>query len=164
MPSQSEEVKVFKASKALQKKAGTGRIDEKTVLKAQGAIDNTSIDFYAMARDDLDNLKKGIADAMGDASVSKEQLMKNISAPLLHLKSSAPLFEFHLVGTLASIMFNFIQKINAIDDRALQIISAHHKTLYAIISNKMTGDGGAQGAQLKKELTDVCKKYFSTTS
>lgn len=164
MSTSQEEVKVFKASNVLQKKAGTGRIDEKKVQTAQNSMENTSIDFYAMAKDNLDDLKKGIADANSDKNMSKEELLENISAPLLQLKSSAPLFEFHLVGTLASIMFNFIQKIDVIDSRALKIISAHHTTLYAIISNKMTGDGGAQGAQLKKELTEVCQKYFSASA
>lgn len=160
----TEEVKVFKASRDLQEKAGAGKIDEQKVQNAQDSIENTSVDFYAMAKDNLDDLKKSISDAKSDKSISKEELLKNISSPLLQLKSSAPLFEFHLVGTLASIMFNFIQKIDNIDDQALQIISAHHKTLFAIISNRMTGDGGAQGKQLKKELNDVCKKYFLTSS
>jgi hypothetical protein len=106
-------------------------------------------------------LKKSI-DAVNSNSLSKEDLLKKVSAPLLQLKSSAPLFEFHLVGALASIMFNFVQRIDHVDDKAAEIIAAHHTTLYAIISNKMVGDGGAQGLQLKKELEEVCKKYFSS--
>jgi len=163
-PEPNSKVKVLKAQKNLQEKAGVGRVNEKDIQNAEHSVKNTSVDFYAMAKGNLDDLKKSINDANSDKNISKEELLKNISTPLLQLKSSAPLFEFHLVGTLASIMFNFIQKIDYIDDRALKIITAHHTTLYAIVSNKMTGDGGAQGIQLKKELSDVCRKYFSASS
>lgn len=162
MPSKkSPPAQVIKADKGLQEKAGIGDIDQKKVQHAQRSMENTSVDFYAMAKECLDDLKKSI-DAVNSNSLSKEDLLKKVSAPLLQLKSSAPLFEFHLVGALASIMFNFVQRIDHVDDKAAEIIAAHHTTLYAIISNKMVGDGGAQGLQLKKELEEVCKKYFSS--
>ena len=163
MSLQSESpAKVVKASKSLQKKAGIGDIDQTKVQRAQISMENTSVDFYAMAKECLDDLKSSIDD-VSNKNLSKNDLLKNVSAPLLQLKSSAPLFEFHLVGTLASIMFNFVQKIDHVDSQAAKIIAAHHTTLYAIISNKMTGDGGAQGLQLKKELNEVCQKYFASS-
>jgi len=157
-----EDVTVIKAATDLQQKAGSGRIDQGKILRAQRSLDNTSIDFYAMAKGNLDDLKKTIDEANSNKDISKEDLLKNISAPLFQLKSSAPLFNFDLVGTLTEIMFHFLQRIETLDDRAVQIIAAHHTTLYAIISNKMVGDGGAQGKQLKKELSDVCEKYFTS--
>lgn len=158
--SSNQQVKVYKASDALQKKAGTGVVGADKVRQAENAIKNNDVDFYSEAKQNLDDLKKAIDDAKNGISNSKEALLKSISAPLSQLKSSAPLFEFNLVGVLADIMFNFIQRIDNVDARAIKIIVAHHTTLNAIICNNMKGDGGAHGAQLKKELVDVCDKYF----
>ena len=160
MPSDNSQVKVYKASQQLKKKAGTGKIDQDRVHRAENSIKNTDVDFFSFAKENLDDLANSIANAKAGENISKEQLLRDISAPLLQLKSSSSLFGFDLVGILAGIMFDFIQRIDHLDARAVKIISAHHTTLYAIISNKMEGDGGQHGRQLKSELIDVCKKYF----
>lgn len=153
-------VKIFKASTALKDKAGSGKISQEKIDQAQNAIKNTDIDFFAFAKQNLDDLQKAIDNARQNKDISKQDLLNDIRTPLLQLKSSSALFEFDLVGILAGIMFEFTQKINHLDESALKIIAAHHTTLYAIISNKMMGEGGAQGMQLRRELADVCKKYF----
>ncbi len=66
------------------------------------------------------------------------------------------------VGNLAQVMLGFLESLSHIDDNALEIVEAHHKTLNAIIAKQMKGDGGKYGQELQEELTHACERYKRT--
>ena len=77
------------------------------------------------------------------------------------LKANASIFHYPLVGELAKIMLDFIETIKVLDKDAIDIVSAHHDTLYAIIKKKMRGDEGLkQGEAFITELKEACARYF----
>ena len=160
MPSDSS-VKIYKASKNLQKKAGKGRIKNNKIVCVEKYTKNNIEDFYTFAKENLDDFEKEILNFVGNKGIiNQKDSVHNLIIPLYQLKSVAPLFQFYLVGKIAEILSNFIQKINCFDSKSIKIISAYHQILYVIVSNNMTGDGGIQGKKLVKELTDSCEKYF----
>ena len=156
-----DSAKVFRASDELQRKAGKGAINPRAVNQAEKTVENKQDDFLEYAKEHLENLNNAIDNAQKADNYSKDQLFSEIQKPLMGLKSGAGLYGFDLVGRLADIIFNFIEQIDNIDDKVIEILTAQSKTLFVIISNNMKGDGGEQGKELERELKGVCKKYLT---
>ena len=61
--------------------------------------------------------------------------------------------------SLAAIMLGFLESIKIMDSDAIEIVKAHHASLHMIVVRKITGDGGAAGESLIKELKLACERY-----
>tara|TARA_B100001179_G_scaffold200593_1_gene161162 strand:- start:1007 stop:1486 length:480 start_codon:yes stop_codon:yes gene_type:complete len=155
-----ENVRVFKASYDLQHKVGKGPLDEDTVRRCQAVLDREATGFEDLAGDILDQLELAIEKArMGKNDDGA--LIDEMTQPVMELKANARMFKYGLVSSLANIMLGFLESIDKLDKDAIEIVSAHQKTLYAIISREMKGDGGESGALLERELRDAIRRYFS---
>ena len=71
------------------------------------------------------------------------------------------MFHFELCGSLAKLMLHFLEGVEALDDEAIEIISAHHKTQHLIINKDLKGHGGEIGKKFEDELKKASKRYFS---
>jgi hypothetical protein len=157
---ESKKALIIKADHTLQRKIGLGPLDQKAVARAQRVMDNNSVDFQPLAQEYLNHL----ADAIGIAKftdISRNEAVGLMTTPVMQLKANAATFRYTLIGTLANIMLSFLEGIREIDEDVIDIVSAHHKTLSAIVAKKMEGDGGAYGRQLEDELKLACKRYFT---
>jgi hypothetical protein len=152
--------KVIKANKSLQEKVGTGKIDDTVIEKCQTVMDNNDVDFTPLAMEYLDKLATAIKTAK-TSDISMEEAVSNLTAPVMQLKANAATFKYSLIGNLANVMLSFLEGVQELDKDAISIVEAHHKTLTAIVIKKMTGTGGAFGAQMEDELKNACKRYFA---
>ncbi|MBI2234643.1 MAG: hypothetical protein HYU57_06620 [Micavibrio aeruginosavorus] len=155
-----ERARIIKASPLLQAKVGSGTITDDVVEKMQQVMDETQIDFAPMAQKFLDQLEDALKKAQagnGDAALQIARMVE----PVMQIKGNAGMFGYELVGSLAGTVLNFLESIKAVDKSVLEIVEAHHKTLSLIVKSKMTGSGGAHGAQLQNELQDACKRYYT---
>lgn len=155
-----ERARIIKASPMLQAKVGSGTIAEEMVEKMQQTMDETRIDFAPMAQKFLDQLEGALKKARGGSGDDALQIARMVE-PVMQIKGNAGMFGYELVGNLASTVLNFLESIKAVDKGVLEIVEAHHKTLSLIIKSKMSGSGGAHGAQLQSELQDACKRYYT---
>ena len=154
------DVKIMKANYMLQAKVGAGPLDQKVVERCQSVMDNNEVDFTPMAKQYLEELLDAIKKAkVGEGT--KADLMAAITAPVMQLKANASLFNYGLIGSLANVMLSFLEAIKEFDANVLAIVEAHHTTLSAIVSNKMSGTGGQYGQQMEEELKSACKRYFT---
>mgnify|MGYP001185254598 FL=1 len=155
-----DNVRVFKASYDLQSKVGKGPLDEDTVRRCQAVLDREASGFEDLAGDILDRLELAIEKArLGKHN--ENDLIEAMTQPVMELKANARMFKYGLVSSLANIMLGFLESIEKLDKDAIEIVSAHQKTLHAIISREMKGDGGEYGVLLEKELRDAIRRYFS---
>ncbi|MAM33610.1 MAG: hypothetical protein CMH28_00885 [Micavibrio sp.] len=155
-----DNVHVFKASYDLQSKVGKGPLDEDTVRRCQAVLDREASGFEDLAGDILDRLELAIEKArLGKHN--ENDLIEAMTQPVMELKANARMFKYGLVSSLANIMLGFLESIEKLDKDAIEIVSAHQKTLHAIISREMKGDGGEYGVLLEKELRDAIRRYFS---
>ncbi len=155
-----QNVKVIKANKSLQAKVGTGPLDERSVERCQSVMDNNTVDFAPLAGEFLDKLAEAIQKAKA-GEINKDQAVESMTAAVMQLKANASTFRYNLIGNLANVMLSFMEGLKEMDGDAVAIVSAHHKTLSAIVAKKMQGDGGAYGKQLEDELKGACQRYFS---
>ena len=155
-----DNVRVFKASYDLQSKVGKGPLDEDTVRRCQAVLDREASGFEDLAGDILDRLELAIEKArLGKHN--ENDLIEAMTQPVMELKANARMFKYGLVSSLANIMLGFLESIEKLDKDAIEIVSAHQKTLHAIISREMKGDGGEYRVLLEKELRDAIRRYFS---
>ena len=156
-------VRVIKANKMLQAKVGSGPLDEAVIRRCQSVMDANNVDFAPLANEYLEKLEGAIADArLGDQD--RGENVAAMTIPVMQLKANAGTFGYDLIGRLANVMLSFLEGVKQVDDDVLSVVDAHHKTLNAIVSNKIRGDGGDYGRQLEQELQGACKRYFSKRS
>lgn len=152
---------VIKADSSLQQKAGVGKIETGKVEKSEEYLDNNEVDFSPIANKSLDRLGEAVADAAQNPDSDMKRRIEAMNAPVMELKANAKTFKYTLVGNLANVMMSFLESIEHLDKDAIQIVEAHHKTLKAIVANKMVGDGGQHGEAMLTELKEACRRYFS---
>ncbi len=153
--------RVITASRILQTKAGRGKIDDHKIRACQDALAQKTSDFKPVAIEFLDQLEIALENAAqseeGDLDTHKAKIFK----PVFDLKASAKMFKYDLVTIMTNIMVDFLERIKTLDQDAVEIVRAHHKTLTLIVLKKMSGTGGDSGKALAKELQSACARYFS---
>lgn len=159
----TDKPRVIKANKSLQTKVGTGKIDDSVVEKCQAVMDSNDVDFTPLAMEYLTVLTDAIQKAK-KSDIDTEQAVANLTAPVMQLKANAATFKYNLIGNLANVMLSFLEGISELDEDAIAIVEAHHKTLTAIVVKKMKGSGGMFGQQMEDELKGACKRYFAKRS
>lgn len=151
--------KIIKADYLLKDKIGAVKFDDNIVSQCQSILDHNEIDFSPYAKEILNELNTAISESK-EIEACRETSKKELITPVMKLKANAPMFRYDLIGNLANIMLNFLESIPELDDHAIEIVSAHHKTLSLIIDRKIKGDGGDIGEKFEKELKSACNRYY----
>lgn len=155
----TKKAKIIKADNKLRRKVGIGEISTHRVDRAETLIQNNSVDFREIALPALANLKASII-AAKTVHEDVQHFVEGIINPVMELKANGQMFKYELVGSLASIMLGFLEQIHTLDKDAIEIIEVHERTLSAIVTKGMTGDGGPMGTQLRNELEGACTRYY----
>jgi len=156
---EKKQPRVIKANYVLQAKVGSGPLDERTVEKCQQVMDSADIDFAPLANEYLNKLEFAII-KVRSGELTGQDAKQAMTQPVMELKANASTFKYDLIGNMANIMLSFLETVKTLDKTVIEIVDVHHKTLKAILANKMKGDGGASGKALEQELKDACKRYF----
>ena len=157
--SENSEVKIYQADKSLQSKIGTGTIAHELIERSQRVMDENNVDFTPLAEKYLQELKDTIQASCSKEIPASEAKQRMVTA-VMQLKANASTFKYNLIGSLANIMLSFLENVKALDEDALEIVSAHHKTLNVIVLKKIKGKGGVLGENMQLELQGACQRYF----
>jgi hypothetical protein len=153
-----QNVQIIKASRALQRRVGTGEIEANAVYQAEQALKNPTIDFSPIGKGFLEHFELAILHAQ-DESVAAPKRIEVLTRPVMDLKANARMFGYDLVTQLTNIMLGLLEITPQINNDLLDIMRAHHRSLSIMIDRKMTGDGGQVGTQLVRELRESCGRY-----
>lgn len=156
---EKKQPRVIKANYVLQAKVGSGPLDERKIEECQQVMDNADIDFAPLANEYLNKLELAIR-KVKSGELTGHDAKQAMTHPVMELKANASTFKYNLIGNMANIMLSFLETVKTLDKTVIEIVDVHHKTLKAILANKMKGDGGASGKALEQELKDACKRYF----
>lgn len=153
--------KFYKPSAILRQKIGGGPLTAEQIARAQSAIDHNDVDFTPLGLQFLEELQGALTHLKGHMSDHKADSQKqSLTEPVMELKANAAMFNYELVGSLANIMLNFLESIEALDKDALDIVQGHHDSLKVILNGKMKGDGGGNGQVMLSELNEACARYY----
>jgi len=160
-PTRSEDgVKIITPRNVLREKIGYGGIDPVVLERAEEVIRNSEkeLDYADYAREFLQRMEKVML-AARQPGRNDRQIIKSLTSPVMDLKASGGMFGFSLVSEIADVILDFLEGLETLNDDALEIFDIHHKTLNAIITNALKGNGGASGLALSKELYGACQRY-----
>lgn len=147
----------------LMQKVGIGEIDARDILSSQKVIDNNKVDFIPIAMRFLEELENAIVLAKNEKEPNKKSI-ERIYNPVMQIKANGIIFKYALVGNLAKIALEFLDKVNELDEYVITIIDAHARTLRHLLEKRTSGDGGETGQNFEDELSKACGRYMSIRS
>jgi hypothetical protein len=151
-------VKITKASRTLQEKAGTGEIDPKLVERAEQFILDNKEDFLPLALELMALLAHRLEEVNRKKPRLRGDLLK-LQEPIMQIKANGRMFHFALASQLAAIVLDFLEHVEKPDDDVLAIVQAHLSGLQLVMSKKIRDDRDTNGALLLKEIEEACKRY-----
>lgn len=152
-------VKITKASKVLQQKAGTGDIDPELISRAELFLQNNDEDFTPLALELLAQLARTL-ERIRKHSVRTPEVLLELEGPVMQLKANGKMFKYDLVTSLASITLDFLESIDVLDNDVLDLVTVQLASLQVIVARKMKGSGGLDGMRLRSELEEACQRYY----
>jgi len=152
------DVKIIKASTALQKKIGTGTLDMRTVDRAQKVIENNKVDFAPIAAPQLDLLQKAVLKIQA-GQLTGFAALEGIMEPIMNLKANAALFNYPFISILTGMVLDFLETVKTPDSEILKIVDNLQKTVAIVVAKQIKTADSPLGAQLLAEFTSVCKRY-----
>ncbi len=152
----------IKPPNTLKAKVGSGGLGEDILNKAQALLESNAVDFQPLAGMYLENLMRGIESARknADERYGSEALIAAMLYPAMQLKANGGMFQYPLITRIADRLIQYLEVIIEPDLDALEIILAFHTTMRAVVSGKITGEGGRHGMELQTALNEACMRYF----
>jgi hypothetical protein len=152
-------VKITRASRALQRKAGTGDISPELIRKAEKVLHGNTEDFTPLALELLDKLRH-VLDHIKASNMESPDFMQALVAPIMQLKANGRMFKYDLITILAGTMLTFLESVKRVDQDVVSLAEAHLASLQVIIAKKIKGTGGASGEYLQQELEDAVQRFY----
>jgi len=154
---EQKEARVIKASRNLQAKVGTGRVDENRIAQAQAVMDENTVDFRSVVKSDLDALRKILAAYQKNPEKIPEK--DRVSRIIMNIKANAGTFKYELVSTLSAAVLTLLDGNQRLDKKAIRIIDVLYKTVLFITHKQIKGDGGKEGRELADAFAEMCDSY-----
>lgn len=143
----------------LREKVGIGGIDPLLLERAEEYLANNKMEILPYAEQMLNNINTIIADCRAGV-ISRKQAKERIIPPIMELKANGRMFRYTLVSEIAGVILDFLESVEDINDDGMDVLVVHQQSLNAIITNKLSGEGGREGRALAQELYDACRRYY----
>lgn len=151
----------FMPKNALKEQVGTGGLSDEVLMRAQRIFDNHTEDFRPLAEVYLDNIKESMDEAKKAKDDSNsEELITNLLMPCVQLKSNGTMFHYPLITRVANRFIEFMEVIDSLDPKAIEIVGAFHSTIKIILAEQIKDSSAPQGEALVEELNSACMRYF----
>jgi hypothetical protein len=125
------------------------------IERAENAIASHAEDFLPQAEASLTAMNDAIKQGAGEHSPA---LKARIFAAAFELKATGGMFDYPLVSLIANNLCLYLEKLETLDKRSVEVAAAHHDAMRAVIVNRITGDGGALGDQLFGSLHELTNR------
>ena len=145
----------------IKQKVGSGGLSNDILAQAQDLVKEFTDDFVIDAREELNIMGEQIKSAfIKPVAKRTDDDIERILYAAFQLRSNGAVFNYELITTISDKLVKFLEVIERLDNKALEIASVFHATLNLVFKARMKGDGGAKGKALVGALDAVCHKYF----
>ena len=144
----------------LKMKVGGGGIDKEAIKEAEIAVQVLGHKMYAKwADDDLGRMRASFEELKA-TSLDDPDSVKRMLRICWDMKGLGGTFGYPLVTTITHYLSNYLEHcLNADAARvSTAVVSPHIDALYVVLSQKISGDGGAIGRELVSGLEKVVLK------
>lgn len=144
----------------LKMKVGAGGIDKEAIKEAEIAVQVLGHKMYAKwADDDLGRMRAAFEE-LKQTNLDDPASVKHMLRICWDMKGLGGTFGYPLVTTITHYLSNYLE--HCLNDEAAKVsaavVSPHIDALYVVLSQKISGDGGAIGRELVAGLQKVVLK------
>mgnify|MGYP006280734923 CR=1 FL=1 len=157
----SKKAKFVEPPNLLKKKVGSGGLSEKILNQAQKLLENNSIEFAPIAEMYLASLLKAIDRASYSTGRTHDEVINELVYPVQQLRANGDMFDYTLITIMAKNLIHFLNTVDQIDGKVLEITQAFHTSMNVVVHGKIRGDGGDEGRELLETLQDACDRYYN---
>ncbi|MBT5186291.1 MAG: hypothetical protein HOH19_14600 [Kordiimonadaceae bacterium] len=159
-------VRFFRVKNTLKEKAaGLGlaagaeiEFDEDILAGAQDVLDELAEDYPDWVMGVIENLFE-VHRRCVDDEVNRKGYFENINGIAHDMKGQGGTFGYQLITDFAEGLYNFTSTGAGLSDSHVEIIKAHIDAMRVVIRERIDGDGGEIGSELKKGLEASVAKY-----
>jgi hypothetical protein len=144
----------------LKMKVGAGGIDKEAIKEAEIAVQVLGHKMYAKWADsDLDRMRTAF-DELKQTNLDDPEGVKKMLRICWDMKGLGGTFGYPLVTTITHYLSNYLEHClnHAAAHVSAAVVSPHIDALYVVLSQKVSGDGGAIGRELVAGLEKVVRK------
>lgn len=135
-----------------------GMIDEEIIARAEKKVEEISATYSDQAGEEIAELQDAFAKCMlRDAE--QPTYVRKINRLVHDIRGQGSSFGYPLLTEFATFLFDFTDNLQSISPQQMEIIKAHIDTMQVVVNQKINGDGGAVGKQLKEMLKIAIAKY-----
>jgi len=149
----------FKADIELQKKVGTGSLDNGTIGKAQAYLDSIQTDITPQLREYLMQMETALAHAR-EINYGREEFLPQVTKPLMDIKSISGMFHEMMVCRVSSFVLTFVEDVRKFDADVTEILSAYIKVVKTLLDLAIKDETNPHGQSFINEIRAAIKRYY----
>ena len=163
-------VRLYKIKNKLREKsAGLGKLTQEDVTFDKAALDAAMQNLNEMSEeypDWVSNFIDKLSEAHRrcvDSPDQRRKYYKTINIIAHDMKGQGGTFGYELITEFSNALYRFTEIGAGFSDNHIEIIKSHIDAMRVVIKDRVEGDGGEIGAELKKSLSEAIKKYSKIT-
>lgn len=149
----------FKADVELQKKVGTGSLDNGSVGKAQAYLDSIKTDIAPQLRESLMLMETALANAR-EVNYGREEFLPDVTKPLMDIKSVSGMFHEMMICRVSSFVLTFVEDVRKFDADVTQILMAYVKVVKTLLDLGIKDETNPHGQNFINEIRAATKRYY----
>lgn len=135
-----------------------GSINPEAIEKAERKVEEIAVDYPDFAAKEIGELQDAFQKCQ-EPGGDQAAYLKKINRLVHDMRGQGSSFGFPLLTEFANSLFHFTDTITSASFEQMEIIKAHIDVMHIVAQQKMRGDGGAVGQQLKQTLKIAIEKY-----
>lgn len=140
--------------------SGGGDISDKMLARADAAVKRLGDQFNDLALDEIDKLSTLLKEAEANRE-ERPQIVRNIFMVVHDLRGQGATFDYPLLTRIGSSLCTFTENLDDSGDKELQVIAVHVDALKAVMTHRISGDGGPVGREIAKGLEIAVQKIMA---
>ncbi|MDG1708705.1 MAG: hypothetical protein P8H03_08075 [Emcibacteraceae bacterium] len=159
-------VRFYKIKNRLKEKAAGLGLDANTVIDFDDDLISAAEEALNEMAEEYPDWVMGIIDELFevhrrcvDDDVNRKGYFERINAIAHDMKGQGGTFGYQLITDFADGLHGFTSRGSGLSDSHVEIIKAHLDAMRVVIRERIEGDGGEIGSELKKGLEQSVEKY-----
>ncbi len=162
-PSKKKAKELIFPNRLREKVGGTpgkaGSFDPDLIAKAEKKVEEISLTYTETASEEIFDLQAAYTDCASASSEDQATLLRKINHLVHDIKGNGSSFGYPLLTEFAAFLFDMTDNLLTASPQQLEIIKAHIDAMQVVVNQKIKGDGGEIGRQLKLSLKKAVDKY-----
>lgn len=140
--------------------SGGGDISDKMLSRADAAVKRLSDQFTDLALDEIGKLDALLKEASANPE-NRPEIVRSIFMVVHDLRGQGATFDYPLLTRIGSSLCTFTENLDGSSGKELQVIGVHVDALKAVMTHKISGDGGPVGREIAKGLEIAVQKIMA---